>query len=458
MRNLVWFRSDLRTLDNQALHSALESGETHACIFLPVNQLVKYGHGERKIHFLRNSCQRLSSRLKELGISVTSEEVDNFDTQEHCILNLCREQGIKQVFWNNEYPLDERRRDLQLEKKLEALGIQARRFDDSLILPPHQISTGKGEFYRVFTPFKRAWISCFEQQRSALIEKLDPLDKPSTEIQTVKKFVTGQINNYKSQRDFPVLDATSHISACLSAGTVSPLRALAEALASNRGDINGGSEGISSWISQLIWREFYYHLIARCNPISKNQPFIEATNNLNWNAPDSALERWKKGDTGIPIVDAGMRQLLISGWMHNRLRMITAMFLSKNLFIDWRYGEKHFLQHLQDGDFALNNGGWQWSASTGTDAAPYFRVFNPFTQAQRFDPDARFIKQFVPELESLPADVIHSETKLARHRPESYPEALVNTVESRKKAIAAFKNLNSPKQSNPSYSIQELYK
>lgn len=449
MKNLVWFRSDLRTLDNQALHNALESGETHACMFLPVTQLIKYGHGERKIRFLRDSCQKLAAELTELGISVTNEEVSNFHSQKNCILNLCRERGIQKVFWNNEYPLDERHRDLQLEKSLKTLNIEVNRFDDCLVLPPHQVSTGSGEFYRVFTPFKRAWLNCFEQQKQSLIGRLNPPDKASAEIQGLRNFITGQISNYRDQRDFPALDATSHLSASLSVGTISPLRALTEALASNRGDPSGGSDGISTWISQLIWREFYYHLIARCDSISKNQPFIKATENLGWNTPDESLERWKEGTTGIPIVDAGMRQLLVSGWMHNRLRMITAMFLSKNLFIDWRYGEKHFLQHLQDGDFALNNGGWQWSASTGTDAAPYFRVFNPFTQGQRFDPDARFIKQFVPELESLPAEVIHSEAKLASHRPESYPEALVNTVESRKQAIAAFKSLNNLKQGKP---------
>ena len=448
MKNLVWFRSDLRTLDNPALRNALKTGQTHACLFLPIAQLRKYGHGDRKIHFLRTSCQNLTAELKKIGVDVTAAEVDDFDNQANAVLNLSRELDIQRIFWNNEYPLDERRRDLQLQKKLETMDIQVERFNGGLILPPNQISTGKGEFYRVFTPFKRAWLTCYEQNRPALINGLDPLAKLSAEIRQLKKFAAGPINDYKSHRDFPVLDSTSHLSACLSVGTISPLRALAEALASNRGEINGGSQEIATWISQLIWREFYYHLVARFDPISKNLPFIESTQKLEWNPPESALDKWKRGLTGIPIVDAGMRQLSKSGWMHNRLRMITAMFLSKNLFLDWRQGEKHFLEHLQDGDFALNNGGWQWSASTGTDAAPYFRVFNPFTQAERFDPDARFIKNFVPELESLPAKVIHSETKLALERPENYPPALVNTVESRKRAIAAFKSLNVLSQNN----------
>jgi deoxyribodipyrimidine photo-lyase len=441
MSNLVWFRSDLRAKDNPALRSAMESGETHACVFLPTTQLRDYGHGERKIHFLQDSCRKLSDDLGKKGVNTSIDEVDYFENQEKAVIDLCLKQDIRQVFWNNEYPLDERSRDRRLQQKLEAIGIQVQRFDGSLILPPNQISTGKGEFYRVFTPFKRAWLSYFESNKSGLINNLEPKGDDTENLKRLREFTQNSINSYQSMRDFPAVHGTSHLSASLSAGTISPLRAIAEAIASNQGEVNGGSPEITTWISQLIWREFYYHLIARCDTVSKNQPFVAHTKKLMWNYPEPNLEYWKSGMTGIPIIDAGMRQLEETGWMHNRLRMITAMFLSKNLFIDWRHGEKYFLHHLEDGDFALNNGGWQWSASTGTDAAPYFRVFNPFTQAERFDPDAEFIKRYVPELESLPAKIIHSEVKLAAQRPGNYPRAIVNTSNSRKLAIANFKAL-----------------
>ena len=445
MNNLVWFRSDLRAEDNPALQSALKSGETHACVFLPITQLKEYGHGERKIRYLQEACRKLSADLGKKGIKLLVTEVDYFENQKKAVIDLCLKLGISKVFWNNEYPLDERNRDQKLQQKLEAAGIQVERFDGNLIFPPYLISTGKGDFYRVFTPFKRAWVSYFERYKSQLINSLDPKDKDSDNLNQLSRFTQNPINSYQSTRDFPAVDGTSHLSSSLSAGTISPLRAIVEAITSNQGEVNGGSPEISTWISQLIWREFYYHLIARCDRVSKNQPFIIYTKNLVWNDPEPNLEYWKSGMTGIPIVDAGMRQLSKTGWMHNRLRMITAMFLSKNLFIDWRHGEKHFLHHLEDGDFALNNGGWQWSASTGTDAAPYFRVFNPFTQAERFDPNAEFIKQYVPELALLAPKIIHSEAKLAEQRPENYPRAIVDTKNTRKIAINNFKALNLPK-------------
>ncbi len=442
MKNLVWFRSDLRSIDNVALRNALETGETLACILLPVDQLLGYGHGERKINFLREACKNLGQELKKKGMQVFSTEVESFEHQEKHIIKLCREHNIENVFWNNEYPLDERRRDHRLSVDLEKQGIKVQRYDDSLILPPDDISTGKGDFYRVYTPFRKAWLATFARKRSRLVNKLDKVEHHSSVVQKLGNFIEAPLYNYQTRRDFPELDATSGLSADLSAGTLSPLRALNEALLSNHGEADGGSKEITAWISQLIWREFYYHLVARFDPVSMNQPFIESTKHLTWNSPGEALEKWKQGQTGIPIVDAGMRQLAETGWMHNRLRMITAMFLTKNLLIDWRHGERHFLEQLIDGDFALNNGGWQWSASTGTDAAPYFRVFNPFTQAERFDQEAKFIKRFVPELCELPAKTIHNETRLASYRPENYPEAIVNTGETRKRAIAAFKQLN----------------
>ena len=200
--------------------------------------------------------------------------------------------------------------------------------------------------------------------------------------------------------------------------------------------------GIDTWIKELAWREFYRHVLVGFPRVCKGQAFRVHTDALAWRDEPEDFAAWCSGRTGIPFVDAGLRQLLATGWMHNRLRMVTAMFLTKNLLIDWRLGETFFNQHLVDADFASNNGGWQWSASTGTDAAPYFRIFNPWLQGQRFDPAGEYIKQWVPELGGMPAKALHQPEQLARHRESvGYPKPIVNLSASRARALAAFEAL-----------------
>ncbi len=202
------------------------------------------------------------------------------------------------------------------------------------------------------------------------------------------------------------------------------------------------NEGAATWISELIWREFYNHIIHFHPDICRHKPFKLKTDNIPWRYDDNLLEAWKKGMTGFPIVDAGMRQLLQTGWMHNRLRMVTAMFLSKILLLDWRLGEKHFMEHLIDGDFAANNGGWQWCASTGTDAVPYFRIFNPITQSQRFDPTGDFIRRFCPELSHLDSKTIHHPFAFGVKPKElNYPQPIVDYKAMRQNTIELFKRL-----------------
>ena len=193
---------------------------------------------------------------------------------------------------------------------------------------------------------------------------------------------------------------------------ISPRQCVADAVAWNDGTF-AGDEGIQTWISELVWREFYAHVLVGFPRVSMHRAFREDTEAVKWRHDEQDFQAWCDGNTGYPIVDAGMRQLNRTGWMHNRLRMVVAMFLSKHLLLDWRWGERYFMQRLVDGDLAANNGGWQWSASTGTDAAPYFRIFNPFSQSKRFDEDGRFIKKFCPELESVPAPALHDPDKLA---------------------------------------------
>jgi deoxyribodipyrimidine photo-lyase len=226
------------------------------------------------------------------------------------------------------------------------------------------------------------------------------------------------------------------LSPYLAHGVLSPRQCLSAALDANEGRLSGGSPGIETWISELVWRDFYRHVIALFPHVSRGEAFRPEADRVEWRNDPAELEAWRRGMTGYPLVDAAMRQLLTTGWMHNRLRMLTAMFLTKHLLIDWRLGERHFMSHLVDADFAANNGGWQWSASTGTDAAPYFRIFNPITQAERFDPAGEFVRTQVPEL----AETRGSATLTPwLHGVARYPAPIVDHAFARARALEAFK-------------------
>ena len=239
-------------------------------------------------------------------------------------------------------------------------------------------------------------------------------------------------------RDRPDLDATSRLSAYLAAGVLSPRQCLHAALRVNQGEFDGGNPGAVSWINELLWREFYKHILVCYPRVSRHRAFRPETESVRWRNDPKGLAAWKEGRTGIPLVDAAMRQLLATGWMHNRLRMVSAMFLTKNLLIDWREGERWFMQHLIDGDLAANNGGWQWSASTGTDAAPYFRVFSPVRQSHRFAPKGRFIARYVPELATADDKTIHEPWKQPLMTPD-YPTTIVAHQGVKQRVESAFR-------------------
>jgi len=252
----------------------------------------------------------------------------------------------------------------------------------------------------------------------------------------LEQFVAKKAARYKDDRDFPALDGTSLLSPYLANGVLSGRQCL---IAARQSGASG--KGIETWINEIAWRDFYIHILYHYPRVSMHRAFKPETEALEWNSPGEHFEAWKEGRTGVPIVDAAMRQLKATGWMHNRLRMVTAMFLTKNLFINWRLGEAWFMQNLVDGFLASNNGGWQWSASTGTDAAPYFRVFNPVTQSERFDPDGEFIRRWVPELAKLDSKRIHEPSRKGGVIPKGYPRPIVDLKESRKEAIARFQAL-----------------
>jgi deoxyribodipyrimidine photo-lyase len=262
--------------------------------------------------------------------------------------------------------------------------------------------------------------------------------------QRLHKFVEYKITDYKNLRDFPSKDATSLLSPYFAAGMIT-VRQCINLVQNWQQTVNRLSffelnEGPLTWVNELLWREFYRHILVGFPRVSKHKPFKLNTNKLPWGYDQKLLQQWQQGLTGVPIVDAGMRQLNQTGWMHNRLRMVAAMYLSKNLFLDWRLGEQYFMNNLIDGDLASNNGGWQWAASTGVDAVPYFRIFNPYRQSERFDPDGKFIRKYVPELTGLDNKAIH---QAQSNKHINYPKPIVDLQASKQRAISAFKKLNS---------------
>ena len=256
-------------------------------------------------------------------------------------------------------------------------------------------------------------------------------------LSKLSDYLDFKVFRYASDRNDPILEGTSRISPYLASGVLSPRRCILEALKRNDFQLDSGEKGVVKWIDEIVWREFYKNIMFSFPKVSKGQPFQEYTKNIKWRFNESELEAWKNGKTGFPIIDSAMRQLKNEGWMHNRLRMVVAMFFTKNMLHDWRLGEAFFMENLIDGDFSSNNGGWQWSSSTGTDAAPYFRIFNPITQSKNFDSEGLFIKKHIFELKDLDKKDIHDPSSDIREDCK-YPPMILDLKSSRLRAIDAF--------------------
>lgn len=473
-RPLVWFRSDLRVADNPALHAACSAAQRGVVgvISICAKQWREHDWADVKVEFLLRNLAALAEELQRLNIPLRINEAPTFDEVPAALLRLAEDLESTALYFNKEYEVNEAGRDEAVRDLIERSGRKVHAYDDQTILPPDFLRTSDGKFYKVFTPFRRAWLAAVDAQgpaaplaaprkQPALVCRGDRLPKyvdgfdltngkaylwPAGEqhaLRQLERFVAHSISAYKSKRDEPAADSTSKLSPYLTLGVISPRTCLEAALAANRGRLAAGRVGPSTWINELIWREFYRHVLVGFRRVSMQRAFVEATDELPWRSDEEQFEAWCTGRTGFPIVDAGMRQLLETGWMHNRVRMITAMFLTKDLFIDWRWGERWFMRHLIDGDLANNNGGWQWSASTGTDAAPYFRVFNPYSQSRKFDPAGDYIRRFVPELAEVAAAALHDPKKFpAQERAgRGYPAPLCDHAPARKYAIEAFQRL-----------------
>ncbi|WP_236211526.1 deoxyribodipyrimidine photo-lyase [Metapseudomonas otitidis] len=471
MQQLIWFRCDLRVHDNTALTAALQAGPTLALFLVSPGQWQAHDDAAAKVDFWLRNLVELQRELQALNVPLLVRHIDHWDEAPETIARLCREHAVGSVQVNEEYGIHEQRRDEAVRARLARDGITLHSHLDQLLLRPGSVLTRTGGYFQVYSQFRKV---CYERLHSALPPCLplpaaqaplavasDPLpeavDGFPTPPQSLRElwpageraalarlaaFAEDDLHGYRDRRDLPAEPGTSQLSPYLAAGVVSPRQCLHAALTQNRGEFDSGSEGAVTWINELLWREFYKHILVGYPRVSRHRAFRPETEALPWRDAPADLEAWQQGRTGVPIVDAAMRQLLATGWMHNRLRMITAMYLTKNLLIDWREGERWFMRHLVDGDLAANNGGWQWSASTGTDSVPYFRVFNPVTQSRRFDPKARFLRQWLPELGRLDDDAVHDPSALGGlFGVQGYPRPLVDLAASRDRAIAAFRDL-----------------
>lgn len=464
MTVLVWFRNDLRVEDNPALSAALAADEPVVALFVATpGQWRRHGMAPIQAAFIHRNLQVLAERLDTLAVPLLVRACEDFAAVGELLAALAREHHCGSVYCNAEYAINEKRRDAAVRDFLAGDGVSLRVYTDRCVLAPGSVRTRAGGAYSVFTPFARRWRELCSpadaaplptpsgQKRSpcradvidpALFDLGDhpPIAWPAGEKaakQALARFAAERIEAYRECRDLPAVDATSRLSPYLALGVLSPRLCLAKAAAARVEASGAGREGIDCWVNELIWREFYIHVMDAYPRICMHRAFRPETEAVAWRDSDADFEAWSEGRTGIPLVDAAMRQLTRTGWMHNRLRMVVAMFLSKNLLLDWRRGEAFFMRHLIDGDLAANNGGWQWAASTGTDAVPYFRIFNPVTQSRRFDPDSAFIRRYVPELAPLDARRIHDPDHAERARC-GYPPPIVDLKASRARAIAAF--------------------
>ena len=468
---LMWLRSDLRIDDNTALSAAAQRGPTIALWLASPKQWQNHGDAPCKVDFWLRNLRDLRQALEKLNIPLLIRHPDTWQQVPETILEVCRKHAIEAVHWNEEYGVNEAQRDASTREALERAGIVAVPHLDQLLFRPGTLLTRAGHYFQVFGQFRKACLEHLHRDlpslarpvkaQAALPIKSDPIpqaldgfDKPERALREhwpagegeaqarLARFVDEAIEDYDTARDLPAKPGTSQLSPYLAAGIVSPRQCLHAALAGNRGEFDSGSQGVRTWIDELLWREFYKHILVGYPQVSRHRPFRAQTEALPWRNDADDLRAWEQGRTGFPIIDAAMRQLLHTGWMHNRLRMIVAMFLSKNLLIDWRKGERYFMRHLIDGDLAANNGGWQWSASTGTDSVPYFRIFNPVTQSQRFDPQGHFIRHWLPELKALDDKQIHLPVKSADlFDKKQYIPPIVDLNRSRQRALAAFKGL-----------------
>ena len=473
---LVWLRRDLRCDDHAALYHALRRFERVYCAFvfdtdilnaLPTRQ-------DRRVEFIHASVLQLHAALQDLAArsgAPGSGVIVRHGPAAECIVQLAQALGVQEVLAHRDYEPQAIARDQRVAQALHAQGIAFSDYKDQVLLERDEVLTQQGEPYSVFTPYKRAWlqrldafqltpypVARYAHHLAALppgeeLPSLESLGFEVTNLQTLRMPVgllgaqqllqdfLPRMHAYQEARDYPGRKGVSYLSVHLRFGTISirQVAALAQQQALQ------GDEGAQTWLSELAWRDFYFMILWH-HPQVVTQSFRPAYDRVLWDDAPELWQAWCEARTGYPLVDAAMRQLHQTGYMHNRLRMVVASFLTKDLGIDWRRGERHFAQHLNDYDLAANNGGWQWAASTGCDAQPWFRIFNPITQSQRFDPDGRFIRRYLPELAKVPDRHIHFPAAMKPLELQAcgvqlgrdYPAPIVDHASARQRTLMRF--------------------
>ncbi|KXS11844.1 hypothetical protein M427DRAFT_126367 [Gonapodya prolifera JEL478] len=542
---LHWFRTDLRIHDNTALLLAskaaqsLTRGESRtnlACLFV-VSPVEWRGHGcaPVKVDFWVRNVEALRDTLAERGIPLVvkmNDDKKGWKAVSEVVKEVCKELSVEELFYNVEYEVNEQRRDKMVTEAVAKLGVKVTPCHDQCVVEPGKVVTKEGKVYTVYTPFKNSWHRYVSENKAVLAVRDPPssnnhkfsstassyidshstipsapslpaysatplFSQPSlthltflrtlypageTAAQTrLSAFTASRIDAYHESRDLPTAPGTSSLSPYLALGVLSARQCVSAASAANGGRRDTGKQGAVVWIQELIWREFYRHVLAGFPHVCKNRAFKPQYEGVQWTeswsrdvvlpafpvpsttstpppplppappgTPNPLFTAWTQGRTGYPLVDAAMRYLLHTGWMHNRLRMIVSSFLVKDLLVDWRLGEAWFCANLIDHDLASNNGGWQWAAGTGTDAQPYFRIFNPSNQAEKFDKDGKFVRMWVKELEWVKDGVLlrgpweaaaKGSVVVTKKKMEEcgYPKPLVDHAQARLAAIAAFK-------------------
>ncbi|MDM0105175.1 deoxyribodipyrimidine photo-lyase [Variovorax sp. J22R24] len=476
-KGLMWFRRDLRVDDNAALYQALRACRQVVCVFVFDRAILDpLPRADRRVEFIRESLVELDAELRSLGGGLIVRHA----VAEDEIGQLARTLDVQAVFANRDDEPDALARDAKVLGALANAGVAFHTYKDHSVFERDEVLTQAGQPYTVFTPYKRAWLSKVDDfylkpypvrsHADALApvpEKFKAPVPPLAEIGFEKsnldqlEIPTGsqggaalfddffqRIDRYHQTRDFPSVRGPSYLGVHLRFGTVSirQLAGIAHQLSLQ------GDQGAATWLSELIWRDFYFQILAHHPHVAaggESKSFRPEYDKIQWHHgkhADMLFDAWCKGQTGYPLVDAAMAQINQTGYMHNRLRMVVASFLCKDLGIDWRRGERYFAEHLNDFELSSNNGGWQWASSSGCDAQPYFRIFNPVTQSERFDPEGKFIRRYLPQLAKLPNAEIHApwtakpvELVAAGIKlGETYPKPIVDHAEARDRTLQRY--------------------
>lgn len=468
---IVWFREDLRTSDNAALASVADNFTVVPVYIRESGALTRHAGGAKK-WWLHHSLNALANDLEELGAPLVLASGDPYVI----LAALAQQTGASRIVWNRRYHPEAILHDTELRSRFSSDGFEVETFPGFLLHEPTKVKTGSGNFYKVFSPFWRSLDSTIEYPKpiEAPARLLPAMPTPASEAlddwnllptnpdwsggiaanwhpgekeahTRLAEFVQNNLENYVDGRDRPDRTDTSKLSPHLALGEITPAQVFSKLEKAKKLVDETGANAVRR---QVGWREFAWHLLV-------NQPSLSISNHKSqfddfpWSDNNDDLRAWQQGLTGYPIVDAGMRQLRQTGWMHNRVRMITASFLTKHLLIDWREGEAWFWDNLVDADPASNAASWQWVAGSGFDAAPYFRIFNPILQGEKFDPDGQYVRAFVPEIAALPNKTIHTPWKapadmLAKagiHLGDNYPNPIIEHAEARQRALSAYSSI-----------------